>query len=72
QELVDYIIRFLRDSRRDVKSCALVCRCWLYPAQSHLFHQLAISSDPTDTKRWLRLLDASPHLNQHIRRLSLG
>ncbi|KAJ7662588.1 hypothetical protein DFH06DRAFT_1396699 [Mycena polygramma] len=70
QELVDYIIRFLRDSRPDLKTCALVCRSWLYLAQSHLFRQIAISSDSIE--RWLRILDASPHLNRHIRRLSLG
>ncbi|KAJ7604704.1 hypothetical protein DFH06DRAFT_1386864 [Mycena polygramma] len=80
QELADYIIHFLRDSRPNLKTCALVCRSWLYPAQSHLFRKIAVSIlDFIDREcilalgnLWPRLLNASPHLNRHICQLDLS
>ncbi|KAJ7673635.1 hypothetical protein DFH06DRAFT_1292541, partial [Mycena polygramma] len=72
QELVDYIVHFLRDSRDDLKTCALVCRSWLSPAQSHLFRKITALVVHNDPKRWSRVLNASPHLIRHIRRLQLS
>ncbi|KAJ7654044.1 hypothetical protein DFH06DRAFT_1474666 [Mycena polygramma] len=75
QELVDYIIHFLRDSRLDLKTCALVYRTWLYPAQSHLFRKIGVSINRervlAPENLWPRLLNLSPHLNRHIRQLDL-
>ncbi|KAJ7662590.1 hypothetical protein DFH06DRAFT_1296232 [Mycena polygramma] len=75
QELVDYILRFLRDSKPDLKTCALVCRSWAYLAQSHLFQKISVvindvrSAAPENL--WPRILGGSPHLNRYIRQLYL-
>ncbi|KAJ7662557.1 hypothetical protein DFH06DRAFT_1396626 [Mycena polygramma] len=73
QDLVDYLMDFLCHSKADLKTCALVCRSWLYPAQSHLFRRISIilHSELGDMDVWPRLLYASPHLHRHIRQLEL-
>ncbi|KAJ7662587.1 hypothetical protein DFH06DRAFT_355631 [Mycena polygramma] len=74
QELVDYILFFLRDSRSDVKTCALVCHSWAYPAQSHLFREITVFVLPDsedNLNRWPQVLAESPHLICHIRGLRL-
>ncbi|KAJ6449402.1 hypothetical protein C8R47DRAFT_1330026 [Mycena vitilis] len=72
QELVDYILFFLRDSRSNMKTCALVCRSWVYPARSHLFREITVfvvSNLEDLLTQWPRVLAESPHLTCHIRGL---
>ncbi|KAJ7171354.1 hypothetical protein C8R46DRAFT_1262748 [Mycena filopes] len=78
QELVDHCIDFLRDSRPDLKACALVSRSWVYPAQHHLFRLLHLPSQPMGTRTaersWGRFHDitqASPHVVRHIHGLRI-
>ncbi|KAJ7141670.1 hypothetical protein C8R43DRAFT_1131290 [Mycena crocata] len=75
-ELVDYFITYLRNSPSDLRACALVSRSWIYAAsQSHLFREVVLKNESVDEVRWSRLHDViqvSPHLVQHIRRLELS
>ncbi|KAJ7633124.1 hypothetical protein FB45DRAFT_1148623 [Roridomyces roridus] len=59
QELVDYCIDFLCDSRPDLQRCALVCRSWVRPAQRLLFRNWTFLDGVPDSRR----LDALEHLS---------
>ncbi|KAJ6463897.1 hypothetical protein C8R45DRAFT_1220021 [Mycena sanguinolenta] len=71
-ELCCYIIDFLHDSPKDLKSSALASRIFTFPAQAHLFYEIDISG------RWDRevshlseILDEAPHLCPLIRCMSV-
>ncbi|KAF8209592.1 hypothetical protein K438DRAFT_234558 [Mycena galopus ATCC 62051] len=74
EELVENCISFLH-SPRDLKSCALVSRRWVYAAQSYLFRAPDITSVlSTPEILWhlfLETLASSPHLIPYIRRLHI-
>ncbi|KAJ6525933.1 hypothetical protein DFH09DRAFT_1328796 [Mycena vulgaris] len=78
QELVNHIIDFLHDTTTALKACALVSRAFVHSAQSHIFKELSIGdygvSINKTTTLWSRCqetLHTSPHLVQHIHRLTL-
>ncbi|KAJ7481061.1 hypothetical protein B0H11DRAFT_1231715 [Mycena galericulata] len=65
QELVDYCIDFLHDSRPDLKTCTLVGRAWVQSAQFHLFWNMTFFDSLKD--QHLRIsqigrLSRSPHI----------
>ncbi|KAJ7694554.1 hypothetical protein B0H17DRAFT_1178558 [Mycena rosella] len=80
QELWDQIIDLL-DQYRDLKSCALVSRSFRPRAQHQLFHHVTFktadctSGVPGDKfaacLRLVSILVTSPHLQRHIRHISL-
>ncbi|KAJ6556520.1 hypothetical protein DFH09DRAFT_1491006 [Mycena vulgaris] len=77
QELVNHIIDFLHDTPTDLKACALVSRAFVYEAQSYIFKELFIGhfgATKSIGALWSRCqetLHASPHLIQHIHRLTI-
>ncbi|KAJ6536251.1 hypothetical protein B0H19DRAFT_1382938 [Mycena capillaripes] len=79
-ELVDTCITHLRESRTDVRSCALVCRGWVYSAQACIFEVAVLwrswwGSMDDYRRLWCQLLAvlaSSPHLIRHIRYLDLN
>ncbi|KAJ6536204.1 hypothetical protein B0H19DRAFT_383174 [Mycena capillaripes] len=79
-ELVDTCITHLRESRTDVRSCALVCRGWVYSAQACIFEVAVLwrswwGSMDDYRRLWCQLLAvlaSSPHLIRHIRHLDLN
>ncbi|KAJ6525915.1 hypothetical protein DFH09DRAFT_1188182 [Mycena vulgaris] len=78
QELVNHIIDFLDDTPTDLKACALVSHAFVYEAQSHIFKELSFGDYGTSinktTPLWSRCqetLHTSPHLVQHIHRLTI-
>ncbi|KAJ7867089.1 hypothetical protein B0H14DRAFT_3590977 [Mycena olivaceomarginata] len=81
-ELLENCIAHL-STARDLKSCSLVSRRWVYTAQSQLFRapsrltlrRVNIRSNITEDISWstfLDILDDSPHLIRHIRCLTTG
>ncbi|KAK6996439.1 hypothetical protein R3P38DRAFT_3287626 [Favolaschia claudopus] len=76
QELLDLCIAFLSDSPADLRSCSLVARSWVNPAQSELFRIPNLTSVPSRSDRAARkfcnALSDSPHLGHHLRDLSMG
>ena len=44
QELVDYIIDFLKGERKDLRRCSLVCWAWVQRSQSHIHHKIMVRS----------------------------
>ncbi|KAJ6525912.1 hypothetical protein DFH09DRAFT_1188174 [Mycena vulgaris] len=78
QELVNHIIDFLDDSPTDLMACALVSRAFVHAAQSYIFEELSFGDyGPPRNKNtilWSRCqetLHTSPHLVQHIHRLTI-
>ncbi|KAJ6557521.1 hypothetical protein B0H19DRAFT_1148030 [Mycena capillaripes] len=71
QELVDHCVAFLHASTSDLKTCALVSRLWVYPAQSHLFRHLHTSSFLGVADGRFDTLHTSSHLVQHVRHLEV-
>ncbi|KAJ7779874.1 hypothetical protein B0H16DRAFT_1711110 [Mycena metata] len=74
-ELVEGVINHL-NLTRDLHSCALVARCWVYPARSRRFRAIVIATRHSVGSRqfiWWRfekLIAFSPHLIHHIRRFT--
>jgi hypothetical protein len=74
-ELIERIIDFFHDSRKDLYHCALVCKAWLAPSRYHLFYSICICPDPS--KRWVpcfwqydllyETLQQSPHIAHYVR-----
>ncbi|KAJ7495397.1 hypothetical protein FB451DRAFT_1387426 [Mycena latifolia] len=76
QELVERCVALVDDSTSDLIACALVSRVWVYPAQSQFFREVSLLSriPAKNDRAWSRLqtiLNSSPHLIRHIRRLHL-
>ncbi|KAE9400923.1 hypothetical protein BT96DRAFT_619348 [Gymnopus androsaceus JB14] len=42
QEIIELCIDWLKGSQPSLKSCSLVCRCWLPRARYHIFHRLSL------------------------------
>ncbi|KAJ6455331.1 hypothetical protein C8R47DRAFT_1228277 [Mycena vitilis] len=78
QELVDHCVSFLEGSVADLKASSLVQRNWVRPSQFHLFKDIDLtykeSSPATERlcRRFLAVLDRSPHLTRFITRLTLN
>ncbi|KAF7364010.1 hypothetical protein MSAN_01059700 [Mycena sanguinolenta] len=75
QELLECCLQFLRDSQSDLKSCALVCRAWVYAAQTQLFSHLDIFNSMVDQHlRILQLseISQSPHILALVIRLDIN
>ncbi|KAJ7797209.1 hypothetical protein B0H14DRAFT_61090 [Mycena olivaceomarginata] len=81
-ELLENCIAHLSNAR-DLKSCSLVSRRWVYTAQSQLFRapsrltlrRVNIGGNITEDISWstfLDILDDSPHLIRHVRCLTTG
>ncbi|KAJ7110616.1 hypothetical protein C8R44DRAFT_261749 [Mycena epipterygia] len=75
-ELVDHIIGSL-DSPDDLPACALVCRCWVYAAQSRIFQRISFGSSiqAKNARVWAHFQEissASPHLIRYVRRLHVS
>ncbi|KAJ7829653.1 hypothetical protein B0H14DRAFT_3465480 [Mycena olivaceomarginata] len=73
QEMWDDIIDWLHTSTVDLKSTSLVCRSFARRAQSHIFHQIVLSSSSTGraSAHLKDLMRSSPHLIPHVRVLYL-
>ncbi|KAJ6534123.1 hypothetical protein B0H19DRAFT_1271865 [Mycena capillaripes] len=79
QELIDAMIYFLHGSVPALRACALVSQSWVHPAQSLLFCEITFAETGPDravetATLWARLknvLEGSPHLVRHIRRLCI-
>ncbi|KAJ7476968.1 hypothetical protein B0H11DRAFT_2031438 [Mycena galericulata] len=71
QELVDFTIDFLYDSRADLKRCALVSRSWVFPAQFHLFSYCVLESE-RDCQNLYHVLATSSHIHSLIRHLAIA
>ncbi|KAJ7469700.1 hypothetical protein FB451DRAFT_1255307 [Mycena latifolia] len=73
-ELRTYIVDFLHDSKQDLKSCALVSRAFTFAAQSHLFREISfgwhLPNRNTAALRLTGIMDSSPHLQPHVRRVT--
>ncbi|KAJ6526266.1 hypothetical protein DFH09DRAFT_170576 [Mycena vulgaris] len=75
QELVDYCVDFLHDSRADLRACAQVCRACVHPAQYHLFRKMIHFNSIVD--RYIRdshlldLVSNSPHVLGLVSRLEI-
>ena len=69
-ELSDYIIDFLHDDPKALRSCALTCYSWLFASRFHLFRSISLQNrsvaDPLE-----RLLRASPELGLYVRDLTV-
>ncbi|KAF7337869.1 NmrA domain-containing protein [Mycena venus] len=75
QELVEYCFDFLHGSKSDLKACALVCRGWVYAAQSQLFAKMDICDSMVDQhRRVAQLLEISqsPHILALVSRLEIN
>lgn len=82
QELIDSVIDHCHDSRPTLKTCAVICKAWLSPSRSHLFHTITLHPPPkpkrkavvkriTDAQRLFRMLQFSPQIVPYIRDLSI-
>ncbi|KAJ7731564.1 hypothetical protein DFH07DRAFT_151212 [Mycena maculata] len=76
QELLHHCIGPLSGSKSDLKSCALVSRSWVNPAQTRLFMEVETGEGSMQhhQQMWSQLLEIlrrSPHLILHIRRLRI-
>ncbi|KAJ6563295.1 hypothetical protein DFH09DRAFT_1477069, partial [Mycena vulgaris] len=76
QEIWDHILSMLHGHTEALRSCALVCRALSFPAQSYLFHTIALARPKSGLNAdiaascWLAFyLRRSPHLGPLIRRL---
>ncbi|KAJ7656003.1 hypothetical protein DFH06DRAFT_1473749 [Mycena polygramma] len=58
------------DCIQDLKSCSLVSRAWLFPAQSTLFYHV-VPNPYSRSHRFAELLENSPHLLAHVRSVSV-
>ncbi|KAK7052392.1 hypothetical protein R3P38DRAFT_2860063 [Favolaschia claudopus] len=67
QELVATVIDHISTNPESLKACALVCRSWLSPSRSHLFHKFYLSG-PQNIFAFRDLMK-SPHCTflEHIR-----
>jgi hypothetical protein len=67
------IIDFLRDSRNDLKSCALASPAFTFPAQSHLFRVIKLDNGvprrAAAAARLAEIMDGTPHLRRLVRTL---
>ncbi|KAJ7109598.1 hypothetical protein C8R43DRAFT_181400 [Mycena crocata] len=73
-ELIDICIGFIDPSSPDLQACSLVSHAWVYAAQARLFNEIYILSAECGEASWMRLKDilqTSPHLIPHIRRLEV-
>ncbi|KAJ7697202.1 hypothetical protein B0H17DRAFT_1197601 [Mycena rosella] len=73
-ELLQEFVALIGDSTSDLTACALVSRAWVYTSQAHFFREVSFISPfmAENERAWSRLreiLDHSPHLIRHIRRL---
>ncbi|KAF7371627.1 hypothetical protein MVEN_00018200 [Mycena venus] len=77
-ELCAYIIDFLHNSPRDLKSCAIVSRRFTFPSQFHLFGVINLLMGPFGDPRGLRrdaaarlveIFAETPHLSRLVRTL---
>src|ERR1700722_12374878 len=48
-EIQDRILDFLHDSKPTLMACALVCRAWVPTSRYHLFHDIQLHVDGSDT-----------------------
>ncbi|KAJ6531111.1 hypothetical protein B0H19DRAFT_1190464 [Mycena capillaripes] len=74
QELIESCLDFLDDSKPDFNACTLVCRAWVYAAQSRLFRNMTFWNSTTDQHlRISRLweMSNSPHLLALVLRLEI-
>ncbi|KAF7369373.1 hypothetical protein MVEN_00265900 [Mycena venus] len=66
--LLERCVGFLHDSTLDLRTCSLVNRAWVYPAQSHIFSEIVLGISGADqdnrmrVSRLLEILEAAPHL----------
>ncbi|PCH37557.1 hypothetical protein WOLCODRAFT_167588 [Wolfiporia cocos MD-104 SS10] len=72
-ELEYEILEILRDERRALIACSSVCRAWRSRLYPYLFHTIrpSITQWDRDSAAFLNLLQQSPQISQHIRRLRL-
>ncbi|KAF8172525.1 hypothetical protein K438DRAFT_178000 [Mycena galopus ATCC 62051] len=68
-ELCAYIIDFLHDSPKDLKSCGLASRAFTFPSQAHLFREIDIPSFSANALRLNQTLHDAPHLRSLVRRV---
>ena len=67
-EVQDYIVDFLHDSKSTLMACALVCKLWAASSRYHLFSE--ISLDPENADRTLEILkEPSCTIRQCVRYL---
>ncbi|KAJ7101288.1 hypothetical protein B0H15DRAFT_943624 [Mycena belliarum] len=71
QELVDRCVGFLCNSKSDLRTCALLSRRWVCPAQSQLFRDVAILITDSKPGPLSEILVANPNLVHYIHRLHL-
>ncbi|KAJ6590268.1 hypothetical protein B0H10DRAFT_2233650 [Mycena sp. CBHHK59/15] len=74
QELVDSCVDFMRDSAPDLHTAAPISRIWTHPAQMHIFSTIHLTTPPmtpSTSRRLLDVLEASPHLTQFTKVLSI-
>ncbi|KAF7374629.1 hypothetical protein MSAN_00347700 [Mycena sanguinolenta] len=76
-ELLDHTIDFLSGSLEDLHSCALVSKSWVSRTQFHIFRKIFLLPTYYDDNIKLlclltKTLEASPHLAQCIRHLSVS
>ncbi|KAF8196323.1 hypothetical protein K438DRAFT_1968040 [Mycena galopus ATCC 62051] len=77
-ELIEHCVGFLHDSTLDLRACSLVNRAWVWPAQSHIFSEIALGISGTNqdnrmrVSRLLEILEAAPHLAGFISTLRVN
>ncbi|KAJ7153273.1 hypothetical protein C8R46DRAFT_1119893 [Mycena filopes] len=74
-ELLNLCILHLRGSTSDLLQCALVARAWVYPAQAQIFSEVTVRVNirtPSSYARFRLIMQNSPHLIHHIRRLTIS
>ncbi|PSR75378.1 hypothetical protein PHLCEN_2v9136 [Hermanssonia centrifuga] len=69
-ELFDETLDHLWDDPKSLKACSLACRAWVPTTRLHLFRTVLLTS-LSSTARFSALLDSTPDIAWHVRKLSI-
>lgn len=67
-ELIDMMIRHIRDDRLAVRSCSLVCKAWIPLSRQHLFHSILL--DHSNVAEFIGIL-ASGSVGPYVQHLKI-
>lgn len=70
QELTDYIVDYLADDKRALRTCALICRAFVRRSRAHIFEEVFLSYSPSDDN-FLDVCSYSTTVLQSVRTLHI-
>lgn len=70
QELTDYIVDYLADDKRALRTCALICRAFVRRSRAHIFEEVVLSYRPSDDN-FLDVCSYSTTVLQSVRTLHI-